>query len=72
MWLMKTLLTSWCINQRGAGQLFCSYKCNYQIGLTFTNKTFYLMFQLNTHINRGCHELHSRSCKNEKKRKFKG
>ncbi|MBZ6720811.1 hypothetical protein DMS07_20645 [Klebsiella variicola] len=20
MWLMKTLLTSWCINQRGAGQ----------------------------------------------------
>ncbi|MFE4128458.1 hypothetical protein ACFX4U_20560, partial [Kosakonia sp. YIM B13588] len=21
MWLMKTLLTSWCINQRGAGQM---------------------------------------------------
>ncbi|MBU9815917.1 DUF4942 domain-containing protein, partial [Rahnella sp. C60] len=25
MWLMKTLLTSWCINQRGAGQ---DYKTN--------------------------------------------
>ena len=27
MWHMKTLLTSWCINQRGAGQtIFVVYK----------------------------------------------
>ncbi|MEQ5269864.1 hypothetical protein ABN218_20090, partial [Klebsiella michiganensis] len=25
MWLMKTLLTSWCINQRGAGQEMAEY-----------------------------------------------
>ncbi|MFO4461951.1 hypothetical protein AAHC71_26845, partial [Klebsiella quasipneumoniae subsp. similipneumoniae] len=28
MWLMKTLLTSGCTNQRGAGQLICPVKAS--------------------------------------------
>ncbi|WP_206689442.1 hypothetical protein, partial [Enterobacter bugandensis] len=30
MWLMKTLLTSGCINQRGAGQQFYLLKCTFE------------------------------------------
>ncbi|MCU3472223.1 hypothetical protein N8Y79_17430, partial [Enterobacter hormaechei subsp. steigerwaltii] len=53
MWLMKTLLTSGCTNQRGAGQRIINSLFKLRFHLTVTPFTLLILIQLPNTMNRG-------------------